>query len=301
MENSCKQFFDEWKNDSNSGMDPRIRPQNLSDISESERDILIKAIDRIPENNMIFLILGFQLIRTEKFSEIYKIIEGFPNNIYMMAIEPDPAYFEPGATEERQPIDEYVFGYWKSRYGSKIVDTSMIQSKFPLAIYSSEYHRGSLTSWSSGTMYSNSLDVIKRLINYNGELVILSSITKLCYRSFKYIIDIRNKSGKRTNVIITHDAESNCDHTNPIFPKAYTNCWDFKPKDRWPNGLFDETNPRFEKAAVRMKKYYDEFDKNVETYTRDNFGVVGGGNNNYRDKYLKYKNKYLQLKKQLSK
>jgi hypothetical protein len=293
---ACKQFFTSWNVDykQNGYESPDITPMYLSDITETDKNLIITKIRNVPKNNILFLILGFQIIPNKKFSEIDKLIEQSTNNIYVIGIDPDSKYFKPGATENNIPIDDYLFKYWKETYQSRIMDTSIIEASFPLTIYNHETTNDS-PNMSTRQLYFNNLQVIKELIDYNGELIILSNISKNCYRSFKYIIDLRQKCEKKINVIITHDEESKCDHDNFIFPNAYRNCMDYIP-DNWPSRMinFKNIDPKYDKAVKKNKESLESVDQIVSTYTQDNFGLVGG--NNYYNKYLKYKNKYLILK-----
>jgi hypothetical protein len=299
METACKQFFTSWDIDyfQSSFESPNITPMTLPDITETDKNVIITKIKNVPKNNILFLILGFQIIPNKKFSEIDKLIEQSTNNVYMIGIDPDSKYFKPGATEENIPIDDYLFKYWKETHKTRIMDTSIINASFPLTIYNHE--TANTPSMNERQLYFNNLQVIKELIDYNGELIILSNISHPCYRSFKYIIDLRQKCEKKINVIITHDAESKCDHDNLIFPNAYKNCMDYIP-DNWPSSMIDfkKPNPKYEKAINKNKESLKSVDQIVSTYTQDNFGLVGG--NNYYNKYLKYKNKYLLLKNRLT-
>jgi hypothetical protein len=79
-------------------------------------------------------------------------------------------------------------------------------------------------------VYENALEVLNALVERESPLFISSRITKQCYRSFKYLIDIRNLLQRQTIVRYEytelHGPIEECD-TVPIFPEPFQRCSKF--------------------------------------------------------------------------
>jgi hypothetical protein len=77
-------------------------------------------------------------------------------------------------------------------------------------------------------IYPNALDVLNTLVQHPSPLFISSRITRMCYRSFKYLLDMRNRFERQTVVRYEYtkphgDKILECDAT-PIFPEPFQTC-----------------------------------------------------------------------------
>lgn len=207
MENSCRQFFDYYdlKSQGN-GMESEIRPINLFDIDTLSKDLIITEIKKVPENNLLFLIVGFSYIYGKNIDKIEKILHDYENCIYMLGIEPDfnriydQQHNVARGTDLYKDAEKYVFGYFGEKFHDKIKDKKLITAPFPLTVYGPDPTKSDFISYvrmRNTELYLNNLEVLKEIINYNGDVLLLSNITCVCYRAFKYIIDIRTKLGKK--------------------------------------------------------------------------------------------------------
>lgn len=76
-------------------------------------------------------------------------------------------------------------------------------------------------------IHSNALDVLGQLIAFPNPIVISSRITSICYRSFKYLIDMRNRYGRQTTAYYGYTnrgAPEKCEDTFALFPQPFTKC-----------------------------------------------------------------------------
>ena len=77
-------------------------------------------------------------------------------------------------------------------------------------------------------IYPNALDVLNTLVQHPSPLFISSRITRMCYRSFKYLLDMRNRFERKTVVRYEYTKPHGnkileCDAT-PIFPEPFQTC-----------------------------------------------------------------------------
>lgn len=90
-------------------------------------------------------------------------------------------------------------------------------------------------------VFPKSLALLHELVKHPSPIFIDSSMTGLCFRSFKYLIDIRKKYGRLTKVIAgyTEGQARKCNDEYPIFPRPWKACNFYDesgvPKDEYLN------------------------------------------------------------------
>ena len=168
MENSCNQFLEDYKLPAvSNGMEIEIRPVNLIDIDENNKNLLISEIKKVPKDNLLFLILGFDLIFNKNIDKVEKILHDYENCVYILGIEPDfnRIYTNPGVEKGADIIkdaEKCVFGYFVDRFNDKIKGKTLIQAPFPLTVFYPEPHKSMPTRFiRESTLYPNSLEVLK--------------------------------------------------------------------------------------------------------------------------------------------
>ena len=90
-------------------------------------------------------------------------------------------------------------------------------------------------------IHENALAVLNTLVKHEGPLFITSRITSLCYRSFKYLIDIRAQFGRKTLVRYGYTIPNEkrgglqqCVSAEefPLFPSPFTKCMSEKKNNK---------------------------------------------------------------------
>jgi len=254
MEKACNDSF-QYVNlpHDGSGMELAIRPINIYDIDDKSKNILISEVQNVPENNLLILILGISQLSPGLNELSEPILTSYKNGMYIIGIDPDPNL--------NKTSDLSYFNVYKD----KILDTKLIAADFPLGIYNADVFGGGVGFLSPGGethLFLNSLSVLKEIINYNGDVLIISHISGLCYKSLKYILDIRTFLGKQTNVLKSY-GDNVCDKT-PIFTNLYHSCKDFLPIDK-------RLPPKF--ISIKIAERINEKDRLLSEYTKENFGI----------------------------
>jgi hypothetical protein len=121
---------------------------------------------------------------------------------------------------------EGVKGLYAKQPNSFKNDMNAMRNRFKRAGIQKEYRY--YLSAVRRMVYENVLDVLHTIVEHPSPVFLSSRLTKMCYRSFKYILDIRNFFQRQTLVRYEYtkphgDTILECDDT-PIFPVPFQTC-----------------------------------------------------------------------------
>jgi hypothetical protein len=255
-----------------SSFDPKenLTPYTIYNISDTNRDILLAAIDKVNKDTLLLIVLGetTKLVET-LLDERHKVfdqplVKEFPGTISVLFI--DPGIDLPNSkTMEDIEIDPR----FKEK---KVVSIQLVKAKFPLTpvygphkeidypfltamgvnyrdalSYKQPNHfktvETSLRNKLKTTrlpqpgflmglrrlVHENALVVLNKLVEHPNPLFLSSRITSVCYRSFKYLIDVRAQFGRKTVVRYGYTNKNEIDECvsaedYTVFPDPFQKC-----------------------------------------------------------------------------
>jgi hypothetical protein len=212
-----------------------LTPFTLYNTSDTNRDILLSAFAKVNKETLFLLVLGESTKLVENLlDETHQVFEqpfvkDFAGNISLVVIDPELRLANSKTIEDAE-IDSRL----KEK---KVVSLQLVKAKFPLTpIYGPhkqiDYPYLSAMGIPSKNalsykqpnqfknletrlkpfkqrgfffglrrlIHENALIVLNKLVEHPSPLFISSRITSVCYRSFKYLIDVRAAFDRKTLV-----------------------------------------------------------------------------------------------------
>lgn len=242
-----------------------INPYAIPNIGDTDKDILVEAIQAVDKKTMLILVLG-ESLDSPKENEVKKtlfqepdiftqeFVQTFPGKKSILIIDPGHTLSE-GKKIEPCKIHEELLE-------KNVVSILLVKASFPLTpifgphktvYYGSrrnvvgaeaftefllEDQPNSLKAAKKGLygflaplrrkVYGNAVDVLEELVAFPERLMISSRIQKVCYRSFKYLIDIRALLGRETKAFYGRTGQVGIECVTaqefPLFPGAFRKC-----------------------------------------------------------------------------
>lgn len=283
---ACKQFLQASNlGESTSQFIPiqNLTPYALYNTTNTNRDILLRAIEKVNKDTLLLIVLGESKDIVENLLDTHHkvfeqpLIKDFAGNISILVIDPDvelPNSKTIGDDEIDPKLEE-----------KKVVSIQLVKAKFPLTpVYGphkeidmpllttmgvniknlnsykqpNQYKplRNSLKKYKQRgflfglrrLVHENALTVLNKLVEHPSPLFITSRITSVCYRSFKYLIDVRSQFDRKTVVRYdyTKRRENDVQECVPaneyaIFPNPFQKC------------VSDMKNTNFEKYYINKR------------------------------------------------
>lgn len=212
-----------------------LTPYTLYNTSDSNKDILLSAFAKVDKETLLLLVLGESTKLVENLlDETHQVFEqpfvkDFAGNISLVVIDPELRLANSKTIEDAE-IDSRL----KEK---KVVSLQLVKAKFPLTpLYGPHKHINIPYVISMGAheknamtykqpnqfrnlmkelrpfkqrgfylglrrlIHDNALVVLNKLVEHPSPLFISSRITSVCYRSFKYLIDVRAAFDRKTLV-----------------------------------------------------------------------------------------------------
>ena len=234
------------------GTKPSIpEPRETNTISDESYDLLLAALRAVPEENILLLKVGsndsLAAIQVGSKGEKGTLFIEFPynfndvdttlynldsttavrilsgpvprslradigdSNIDLLAISPEDArhYDTFSYPFNKEPDESTIKGGILSAIFEKIVTRKYIETFFPLA---------------PGSDKTN--EILDLIVSRKMPLILFNAMGSYCYRSFKYINDMRKNAERITIYMGLVDAEpySQCDIGRTIYPDPETSC-----------------------------------------------------------------------------
>ena len=266
---ACAQFLQAAAQGENSQFIPRenLTPYTLYNIDDSTKDILLRAIHSIPKESLLLIVLGesedlvAKILDTHHAALEQEFVTTFEGPISILVIDPEIKTSE-GQESIEYPIEDSLKAHRVMRFTG-------VKAKFPLTpLYGPHKHMDQFyvmkqygatprnvlhyklnkelfdpieqirkMKLSQGMfasrrlIHENALTVLNTLVEHPSPLFISSRITSVCYRSFKYLIDVRAKFGRKTLVryeytVPKYGPVNQCVSAEEfsLFPNPFTKC-----------------------------------------------------------------------------
>ena len=243
-----------------------LTPYTLYNTSETNRDILLAAINKVNKETLLLIVLGETKNIVENLLDTHHkvfeqpIVKDFAGNISILVIDPELTLPESETIQDAE-IDSKLAE-------KKVVSMQLVKAKFPLTpVYGPHkeidipfltamgIHYRDANSYKQPNQYKpirnsllkfkqrgflfglrrlvheNALLVLNKLVEHPSPLFITSRITSVCYRSFKYLIDVRAQFDRKTIVRYDYterraDNVQECVPANEylVFPDPFRKC-----------------------------------------------------------------------------
>jgi hypothetical protein len=233
------------------GIKPSIpEPRETNTISDESYTALLDALRAVPEENILLLKVGSNdsvaaiqvgskgekgtlfiefpynskdvdttLLNLDSKTAVRTLIGPVPrslqadigdSNIDLLAISPEDAkHYNTFSYPFNKEPDESIKGGILNILFQKIVTKKYIETFFPLAPGSDKIN-----------------EILDLIVSRKMPLILFNAMGSYCYRSFKYINDMRKNAGRITIYmgLVDSDTYSQCDIGRTIYPDAETSC-----------------------------------------------------------------------------
>jgi hypothetical protein len=135
-----------------------------------------------------------------------------PDSAHVVSLSPEPRYsefawpFEDSMRSDSEPYKQLI-----TYFIDKIKTKTYVQSFFPIA---------------PGGPEDPSTKLLNTIIGRPAPLLLFNAMGSVCFRAFKYIVDMRSAAGRTTIYMGLVDSQdvAACDVLSPIYPNADENC-----------------------------------------------------------------------------
>jgi hypothetical protein len=135
-----------------------------------------------------------------------------PESAHIVSISPEPRYSEfAWPFEDSMRDDDTAYNQLISLFTDKVKTKTYVQSMFPIA---------------PGNADDPSTKLLNMIVERPAPLLLFNAMGSVCFRAFKYIVDMRSVAGRKTiymGLVDSSDVAA-CDILSPIYPNADENC-----------------------------------------------------------------------------
>ena len=150
---------------------------------------------------------------------IIKLLQRYlpQSSAHVVSISPEPSYDEFSYPFEKSMIGDDAYKVLLNVFIEKIQSRKYVQSLFPIA---------------PGSPIDPSTKLLDLIVARESPLVLFNAMGSVCFRSFKYIVDMRKLAGRATIYmgLVDNSDMASCDLLSQVYPDGDKNCASRKGK-----------------------------------------------------------------------